>query len=139
MLDKLALLLKRDAGADAVWVFGSAARDNLRDDSDIDLALRFSSDSTRRSWRENCVTHLGKLGLLAGRDVHVIDIHEADLLLRMQVFRNGRVLLDLNPADTRRLLETTLRDYHDTELYRSMHLQALRRHFELATGATNGR
>lgn len=94
---------------EAIYVFGSAAREQMNAESDVDLAVL-------------CPTRLGpqqrwelqaKLATLLGRDVDLVDMHAATTVMQVQVLAEGRVLLDAKPS-TRALFEArTLSDYAD--------------------------
>ena len=70
-------------------LFGSAVEGRLREDSDVDVAVRFS---TRPDPLE-----LGRLSSLmesvVGRPVHIVDIGRAPPPLRYEIFRTGVVIL----------------------------------------------
>ncbi len=66
-------------------LFGSAAKGRLREDSDIDIAIRFSSEPD--------IMELGEISSLiesvVGRAVHVIDIAKAPPPLQYEIFKEG--------------------------------------------------
>ncbi|RLG41656.1 MAG: hypothetical protein DRN78_04025 [Thermoproteota archaeon] len=70
-------------------LFGSAAEDRLREDSDIDVAIRF--------FPEPDVMELGEISSLiesvVGRAVHVVNIVRAPPPLRYEIFKNGVLIL----------------------------------------------
>ena len=70
-------------------LFGSAAEDRLREDSDIDVAIRFSPEPD--------VMELGEISSLiesvVGRAVHVVNIVKAPPPLRYEIFKNGVLIL----------------------------------------------
>lgn len=108
-------VLEEDGRADLVILFGSGASGNLRSDSDLDLAVRWTDDAARCSAQADMLTLLGKLGMAAGRDVHLIDIERAPPDLRRSILFRGRALLDLRPKKTRQLHTSTLIEYIDWE------------------------
>jgi predicted nucleotidyltransferase len=63
------------AGAKEVYVFGSAAKGTLRQDSDVDLAV--SGLPPERFFRA-----MGKAGDLLRRPLHLIDLDEDSLFVR---------------------------------------------------------
>jgi predicted nucleotidyltransferase len=71
-----------------LWLFGSHARGQARADSDIDLAVLTKGpvDPVR-------LFDLGlELGVLAQRDVDLIDLRQAPLVLRKEVLTTGHLL-----------------------------------------------
>jgi predicted nucleotidyltransferase len=79
----------------ALWLFGSQARGEARADSDVDLAALFS----RPVPAEAVLAARLDLSTLVGREVDLVDLRRASPILGHQVLRDGRLLLDLDPAD----------------------------------------
>ncbi len=82
----------------AIYIFGSAANERLRSDSDIDLAFlapRPQDPVAVFNAAQALATRLGK-------DVDLIDLRRASTVLRMQVITTGRRILTLDrvEADT---------------------------------------
>ena len=67
-VDELVAVLKR-SGAKTVYLFGSAAKGSLRDDSDLDLAVSGLPP-------ENFFKALSAASRLLDRPVHLIDLDE---------------------------------------------------------------
>lgn len=72
----------------SIYVFGSAASDELRVDSDLDLAILPA--------RATCATQLWSLAQLlavsVGRDVDLVDLLSATTVMRAQVVSKGHRL-----------------------------------------------
>jgi|CeladaMinimDraft_18_1061708.scaffolds.fasta_scaffold05178_2 predicted nucleotidyltransferase len=68
-----------------VILYGSAAKGEIREDSDIDLAYY---GDMRLSPYERFVM-AGELARIAGRDVDLVDIREADTVFALQIFACG--------------------------------------------------
>lgn len=76
-----------------VWLFGSLARGRARRDSDIDLAIAAPAPLDPVQ-----VFDLGlELGVLAGRDVDLVDLRRGSVLLRHVVMTEGRLLFAASP------------------------------------------
>jgi len=86
----------------AVYLFGSTARGEASARSDLDLALlgRRPLDPVMR-WELQ-----QHLAVAAGRDVDLVDLRAASSVFRVQVLRDGQVLLDRDP-NARALFEAT--------------------------------
>lgn len=86
----------------AVYLFGSMARGEASARSDLDLALlgRRPLDPVMR-WELQ-----QRLAVAAGRDVDLVDLRAASSVFRVQVLRDGQVLLDRDP-NARALFEAT--------------------------------
>ena len=90
----LRLLLDRVPGVQAVYLFGSHADGSARPDSDLDLAVLAAAplDPLDRWHAQEA------LAAEAGVDVDLVDLRSASTVMRAEVLRSGRVLLDLDPT-----------------------------------------
>lgn len=71
-----------------VWLFGSFARGQATDDSDIDIAVLGP-----RAFDPVTIFDLGlKLGVLARRDVDLVDLRGASLVLKKEILTSGKLL-----------------------------------------------
>lgn len=77
-----------------VYLFGSAARDQMHPASDIDIAVLGERPQDPAALWEIAQT----LARQAGRDVDLVDLRQASTVLRMQVIGHGRRLFCSNPA-----------------------------------------
>lgn len=72
-------------GVEAVYIFGSAAEDRVRDDSDVDLAFL----ATRARDQVAVFDAAQVLAQRLGREVDLIDLRRASTVLRLQVLGKG--------------------------------------------------
>jgi predicted nucleotidyltransferase len=93
-----ALLRARVPGLRVVWLHGSRARGDARADSDVDLALVADAPVDLR----DLLSLQSDLAVLLGDDVDLVDLFDADDVLRVQVIEHGRVLFERTPADLAR-------------------------------------
>lgn len=94
-------------GVMAVYVFGSAASNEVREDSDIDIAvLGKSVFDPLVLW--DCRQ---SLAVKLGRDVDLIDLRAVSTVLRMQVFTAGHRILDDSNGESGRYESLTYSDY----------------------------
>ena len=99
----------------AVYVFGSAADDALRPDSDVDLAFL----TPRPQPRQAVLERQEALARVLGRDVDLVDLVAAPTVLQVQVIGEGR-LIDATDPDAAALFEVrVLRDYQDLKARRA--------------------
>jgi len=108
VLQKLvAQLTQRRPDVIAVYVFGSHARGDTTPQSDLDLACltRHKLDPVER-WKLQ-----EELAVLAGRDVDLVDLRQASTVLRVQILRDARMLLDADAAERARFEATALSAY----------------------------
>ena len=98
----LALILAAVPDAKVVYVFGSAARQELRQESDVDLAVL-----ARRPLGQIARWHLQEgIAAAIGRDVDLVDLRAASTVMRVQVLREGRLLYEAASGE-RALFEAT--------------------------------
>ena len=105
----------------AVWLFGSEARGQARVDSDVDLAVLFSRPV---SGDELLAARLD-LEVLLGRGVDLVDLRTASAILGRQVLRDGRLLLDRDPADRHAFAMLLPSRYVDLKISRGVAERAL--------------
>jgi predicted nucleotidyltransferase len=73
-------------------LFGSAARDAMRPDSDVDVAVELALHADRTA---RAVGRLvSRLESAAGRSVDLVLMEEAPVPLAYRIFRHGRLLLE---------------------------------------------
>ena len=134
LLGALRSVLDSDARVEAAFLFGSAARDALRDDSDVDVGVRWASDAERIDAVREFLDIVGRLGQVSGRDVHLVDLSRAGPELRRRVYTEGVQIVDRNPRRTREELVHATIEVIDWEYARRV------RRASLATrlGATDG-
>lgn len=73
---------------DALYLFGSHAQGRERRDSDIDLAIMTSAPMPTLARVQTQMT----LGADLGKDVDLVDLREANTVLRLEVIQHGQLL-----------------------------------------------
>jgi len=81
-----------------VYLFGSAAKENMRADSDIDLG--FLSENKLDAYEVFMIAQ--ELADLLGREVDLVDLNQASTVFQVQVISKGKVIYSAN--ETRRKL-----------------------------------
>lgn len=127
-------VLHADRSIAAAIVYGSGARGQLRADSDLDLAVLYSSESARAAANQDLLAQLGALGSAAGRDVHLVDLQTADSALRRSIFSHGIRLFDRSNGALQQLERATAVEYVDWEYARGIIDAGLRRRLEHTLG-----
>lgn len=89
-LDKCVERFAREPSLLAVWIFGSAVSDRLREDSDVDFAFYYRP-GTELDW-----STFGELAWeledILGRRVDIGRLDSRNLIYAMQAFQTGRLL-----------------------------------------------
>jgi predicted nucleotidyltransferase len=101
------ILERRIPGLIAIYAFGSRVRDHARPDSDFDLAILGAAPlEPQRRWELQ-----QELAVAARADVDLVDLRRASTVMRTQVLKDARLLLD-GDRPARELFEATaLSDY----------------------------
>ena len=111
MLDALRRVLAGEPDVAYALVFGSATREALRPDSDVDVAIELRSGAPRD------VLALGTLAAgiesAVGRRVDLVLLDEAPPPLAYRIFRDGRILVDHDHAALVRRKARAILDYLD--------------------------
>ena len=97
------------------YLFGSQARGETWAKSDVDIAVLFATDLSKKIRFQHVLTLSYKLGRILQRDdVQVVDLQQASPLLRHRVYYDGRLLYCPDDAVRVKFETTALRDYVDT-------------------------
>jgi predicted nucleotidyltransferase len=103
-----------------VWLFGSHATGRAGPHSDIDLAVL-----APRPLDPVAVFDAGlRLGVLAGRDVDLVDLRRASIVLRKEVIANGRLLARSDRSACDRFASDSIAMYVDFQHQRRSLLQS---------------
>jgi len=119
--------LKSDARFAAGILFGSTVNGSARPDSDIDVGVLCASKQAQAAVDAEYVSLLGRLGTVARRDVHLVDLSRADAELRRAIFRTGRPLFDRSEGAFKALQAQTLQEYFDWAYARRIIDEGLKR------------
>lgn len=92
-------------------VFGSVATGTARPDSDIDIGMIFPRDPNLSLTDE--LTLQTALARASGRNVDIVRLDRAPTLVRWQVVRHGRVLLENEPFAVARFTADSVAEYLD--------------------------
>ncbi len=108
------------------YVFGSAARDALRPDSDYDVALEAADELD-----VEVLIHLsGVLESVVGRKVDVVDLRRAGPVLRMQILTAGHLVTCIDRRALAEFQMYTPAQYEDWKHLSRPLEQALIRRFQ---------
>jgi len=78
--------------AEFAFLYGSAANGNLRKESDVDCAAYFKNGISKDAF----IKLLFSLEDSLQRDVDLINLNSADIIITMQALANGKLIIDNN-------------------------------------------
>lgn len=87
-IKRIVEVLKQTLDPELIYVFGSFAKGEGREDSDVDLALLLKSEKSSYELFMVC----GELASALGREVQIIDMRCASTVLGAQIVGNHQVL-----------------------------------------------
>ena len=97
----------------AVYLFGSFARGNPRRGSDVDIAV-FTRESSRRHPRPRAEYVAAASKVLGTDKVDVVLLNQAPIVLRHEIFRDGKPLYVRDQVSLSRFRVSSSREYLDT-------------------------
>lgn len=100
--------------ARAAWLFGSAARNALRDDSDIDLAVDLPHPLAGLEKREASE----RLAAQWSRDVDLLDFRRLHTVMQFQVLDTGRLIFAADPAALQQYNGFVFTEYQNIQRWR---------------------
>jgi predicted nucleotidyltransferase len=103
--------LARVPGLAAALLFGSAAREQLRPDSDVDLALLFAEGAVLEGLA--LLDLRGELERLAGRDVDLVVLNGASPIIAHQAFTTGTLIYCADRSAYERYFVRLVSEYAD--------------------------
>jgi uncharacterized protein len=112
LLPRLAEVL---SDARFAYVFGSVVTERFGPDSDLDVAVDFG----RRLRPEERAALAGVIESLAGHAADIVDLFRADPIIRMQVLRRGRLIVEKNRRARHEFELRTLSEYLDFKIDRA--------------------
>jgi predicted nucleotidyltransferase len=87
-LDNAIEILKKEFNPIVIYLFGSAAQNRLRDDSDIDIA--FLTDNEVNDYE--CFVKAQELADVFNRDVDLINLNASSTVFKAQVVGTGKII-----------------------------------------------
>ncbi len=98
-------------GVVAVYLFGSTAAGQATPASDVDIAVLYQRGQEPDFQLE--MDDKIELARLLGRDVDLIHLNQASPILRMQVLKKGKLVLNRDPKHLNFFFVNTLNEYFD--------------------------
>jgi len=105
----------------AAYLFGSAAEGLAHSWSDLDIALLLPPTMGPHQRLDTRLEVTAGLKRRLGRPVDVVILNDAPLLLRFQVVKHGRVLVDRDATRRCLFVARTMSAYYDAQRYLEYH------------------
>jgi predicted nucleotidyltransferase len=102
-------------GLEALWVFGSVARDAPRCDSDVDLGALFRETPDP----ESLLGARADIAAAVGREVDLVDLEAVSPILAFEVVRNGQLIHECTPDRRVRFVAELVGRYEDLKRFRA--------------------
>lgn len=100
-------------GIEVAYLFGSVAKGKARSKSDVDVAVLFYADLPREERLNRQLALAEKLSSYLGREVDVVDLAAAPLILQHQVLKYGKCVFERDPQTRVAFEVSSRRDYFD--------------------------
>jgi predicted nucleotidyltransferase len=117
MVDRHTTALTEFAGSHrevlAIFIFGSLAKGQARESSDVDIAVYVEPDAVPQSALTLRLGYIVELERAIGKRVDLVLLNQAPPLLRHQVFRHGRLVFERDRARVRRFIGDALVEFYD--------------------------
>jgi predicted nucleotidyltransferase len=113
-------------GIRVAYLFGSRARGDSRDDSDLDVAVSYDAadDRVRETVRRAIVAALTDALGRVGERADVVDLERADSAVAFRAIREGRLVLSRSQGDRVRIESRVGRRYDDDAPKRALFRRA---------------
>ncbi len=105
--------LQTDRGVEVAYLFGSVVKGKARSKSDVDVAVLFYADLPREERLDKQLALVGELSSYLGREVDVVDLAAASLILQHQVLKHGKCVFERDPRIRVAFEVSSRRDYFD--------------------------
>lgn len=102
----------------AVYIFGSEASGLSSHHSDVDIAVLFNKESI--STGDDLLQMEDELTSLLKREVDLVVLNNASPIIRMQVLKKGKKIIEHNRKDVNSFFVRTLNEYDDLKQVRSV-------------------
>lgn len=110
---------KRIPGINALYLFGSYAKDEVKPLSDIDIAVLLRNNAAKADYWDIRLGLLNKAMAILGTDeIDFVLLNEAPYELCYNILKDGRILFCRDEKERQKFQEKTVMDYLDTQALR---------------------
>lgn len=132
LFEKISTIFKNDPEVAAVYLFGSYATGKAHDSSDLDLAILFTQPLSRMESYKRLESFFVRLSRLVGREVDLVDMEQANLILLHEILTEGKIIIENNKELNRAFRGQKMVECLDflvtfRKFTKSMHARALER------------
>lgn len=106
-LDRAIEIIKEEFNPIVIYLFGSAAKDELREDSDIDLAFLCDAEVDPYT----CFMKAQEIADELKREVDLINLSEASTVFKAQIIGTGKVIYCKNNTERMYFEMRSLKEY----------------------------
>jgi len=111
--DRIANVLEREPGLKLVLMYGSAAAERMRHDSDVDVAVLFDNPLSI----EEKIDLISRLEIELKRDVDLVDLFNLSGTILKQVLCKGRIVINNDTGALTRLYQRMVYNQADMMPY----------------------
>ena len=111
-IDKVAVYFKDKNNIAAVYLFGSASKENTHTKSDLDVAVMFKTYIAEREGLA-FLNYVADMEAIGSRTVDLVCFNTADPLLKQQIMKHGKILIENAPIIRVHLMVRAMIDYED--------------------------
>lgn len=116
MKEKLKKFFKNERGIVALYLFGSHAKKSKRIPEDVDVAVFYERGSIPNPRQTLEIQE--KLAGLLKKDVDFVMMNRANPILKHQIFREGKLLLNNNPSHLNEFFARSVTEYDEIKRVR---------------------
>ncbi|OGW93262.1 MAG: hypothetical protein A3I73_04230 [Omnitrophica bacterium RIFCSPLOWO2_02_FULL_45_16] len=110
---------RKNPDINALYIFGSYARDKIKPLSDIDIAVLLKKSVSAADYWDIKLKLLNKSGAILGTDeIDFVVLNEAPFELRYNILKEGKILFCRNEKERGGFQEKAVLDYLDTHALR---------------------
>ena len=111
-IDKIQHYFREKSNIAALYLFGSTAQDKAEGHSDLDVAVMFGTYVAEKDGLD-FLGYIADMEGIAVKQVDIVCFNTADPLLKHQILKYGKLLIDNDPESRVRLMVKAMADYED--------------------------
>lgn len=111
----------------AVFIFGSFDTPRERPDSDIDIGVLVMPDDSGRNWEQLKGEYYAASPGFSLRPVDIVILNVAPSLLKWQVLKTGRIVLDKDPLARKRFAARAVLEYFDYQHIEDIYFKGVKK------------